>query len=64
MTDGRNEYGFPTFVELFDACVGQAEVASKQKEDQQALKLERAHSIAAEVRARRFPSVQRITPKD
>jgi hypothetical protein len=68
MSEPRNQYGFPLvsatdwLAALATAHPGAGLIGWRALPP---TKLERAHAIAAEVRARRFPPVQRITnPKD
>lgn len=67
MSERRNDYGFPLtgatewLAALSAAHPGASLIGYRSKP---ATKLERAQAIAAEVRARKFPPVQRITPKD
>jgi hypothetical protein len=66
MSEQRNDYGFPfasatDWLAALSATTSAALIGWTAKAP---TKLERAHAIAAEVRARKFPPVQRITPKD
>lgn len=70
MSEPRNDYGFPLpdqkpSQKCVDMVVrylmGDPSIVRIPKD---ATKLERAQIIAAAVRARKFPPVQRITPKD
>lgn len=67
MSEPRNDYGFPFagvsgWVEALASNNGASLIGYWAKPIS---KLERAQAIAAEVRARKFPPVQRITnPKD
>ncbi len=67
MSEPRNEYGFPftsatDWLAALSATPGAALIGWTAKPP---TKLERAQAIAAEVRARRFPPVTKLTtPKD
>ena len=68
MTERRNDYGFPLtsaadWLNLLAAAHPGASLIGYRTKPP--TKLERAQAIAAEVRARKFPPVKRITdPKD
>lgn len=80
MNDPRNDYGFPlaglmngqtegqanacNFLAMLNSSKGSAFVGYGAANARQPTKLERAQAIAADVRARKFPPVQRITQKD
>lgn len=59
MSEPRNDYGFPMLSPEAVRILWNQPAAPLAPTP-----LERAHAIAAEVRARKFPPVQRITPKE
>ena len=63
MSEQRNAYGFPAEIKVATLMsdLGRYYGASVLGFRPQPTKLERAQAIAAEVRARRFPAVQRIS---
>jgi len=56
MSETRNDYGFPLVWPVKNITLEEFSALYPPTS------LERAHAIAAEVRARRFPPVKRITP--
>lgn len=77
MSNDRNDYGFPLCGIQNGHAEAQANACNPirmmsvnlglmlaNKPTPAQTKLQRAQAIAAEVRARRFPPVQRIEPKD
>lgn len=59
----RNDYGFPLPF-ILDNAIGAAMIGYRVKPQAPKTKLERAQAIAADVRARKFPPVRRLIPKD
>lgn len=59
MSDPRNDYGFPMLSPEAVRILWNQPVTPPAPTP-----LERAHAIAAEVRARKFPPVRRLTPLD
>jgi hypothetical protein len=65
MSEPRNDYGFPLLFSIMRESLDLMDDMNRAYEGRPSKNLERAQAIAAEVRARRFPPVQRITnPKD
>lgn len=66
MSDQRNNYGFPDIGQHRDNDLGRfiqySDGTAFVDYRRTPTKLERAHAIAAEVRARKFPAPRRITP--
>ncbi len=65
MSEPRNDYGFPLLFSVLRESLDLMDDMNRSYAGRPSLKLERAQAYAADVRARRFPPVQRITnPKD
>jgi len=61
MIEQRNDYGFPLLFALMRESIDLSDDMNRAYEGRPSLKLERAQSCAAEVRARRGMVVKRIT---
>lgn len=64
MSEHRNNYGFPLLFAIMQESIDLMTDLNRSYEGRPSLKLERAQAIAAEVRARKFPPVRRLTPLD
>jgi hypothetical protein len=65
MSEQRNDYGFPLLFAAMRDSLDMMDDLNRAYAGRPSLALERAQAIAAEVRARKFPPVKRITdPKD